>query len=88
MNIPLTPIRFLRYAREQFPNKLAVVCGNNRFTYKQFADRSARLATPSGPVLSLQQRSLADCEIRHRQYWQLNNGAIAAYFQPFSEYLG
>jgi len=44
MNIPLTPIRFLRYAREQFPNKLAVVCGNNRFTYKQFADRSARLA--------------------------------------------
>ena len=44
MNIPLTPIRFLRYAREQFPNKLAVVCGNDRFTYQQFADRTARLA--------------------------------------------
>ena len=44
MNIPLTPIRFLRYAREQFPNKTGVVCGTERFTYAQFADRSARLA--------------------------------------------
>jgi fatty-acyl-CoA synthase len=44
MNIPLTPIRFLRYAREQFPNNLAVICGGNRFTYAEFAERSARLA--------------------------------------------
>jgi fatty-acyl-CoA synthase len=44
MNIPLTPIRFLRYAREQFPGKTAVVCGNERFAYAQFADRSALLA--------------------------------------------
>ncbi len=44
MNIPLTPIRFLRYAREQFPNKVGVVCGTERFTYAQFAGRSARLA--------------------------------------------
>jgi len=44
MNIPLTPIRFLRYAREQFPNKVGVVCGEQRFTYAQFADRAARLA--------------------------------------------
>ena len=44
MNIPLTPIRFLRYAREQFPNKIGVVCGGERFTYAQFANRSARLA--------------------------------------------
>jgi len=44
MNIPLTPIRFLRYAREQFSSKTAVICGNERFTYAQFADRSARLA--------------------------------------------
>ncbi len=44
MNIPLTPIRFLRYAALQFPRKLAVVCGDQRLTYDQFADRVARLA--------------------------------------------
>ena len=44
MNLPLTPIRFLRYAEEQFPHKIAVVCGDQRFTYAQFADRVARLA--------------------------------------------
>src|SRR5713226_3027013 len=44
MNIPLTPIRFLRYAAEQYPDKLAVVCDDNRFTYAQFADRASRLA--------------------------------------------
>ncbi|MGB2835243.1 MAG: AMP-binding protein, partial [Candidatus Sulfotelmatobacter sp.] len=44
MNIPLTPVRFLRYAEQQFPNKTAVVCQNERFTYAQFADRVARLA--------------------------------------------
>ncbi|MGA2359599.1 MAG: long-chain-fatty-acid--CoA ligase [Terriglobales bacterium] len=44
MKIPLTPLRFLRYAREQFPNKVGVVCGEQRFTYAQFAQRSGRLA--------------------------------------------
>src|SRR5271156_1668373 len=44
MKIPLTPIRFLRYAREQYPDKLAVVCGEERFTYAQFAERVSRLA--------------------------------------------
>lgn len=44
MKIPLTPIRFLRYAREQFPDKIGVVCGEHRFTYAQFAERAARLA--------------------------------------------
>src|SRR6202042_1422205 len=44
MNIPLTPIRFLRYAEQQFPGKTAVVCGNLRFTYAQFAERASRLA--------------------------------------------
>jgi fatty-acyl-CoA synthase len=44
MNIPLTPIRFLRYAREQFPDKVGVVCGAERFTYAQFANRCACLA--------------------------------------------
>ena len=44
MNIPLTPVRFLRYAERQFPDKTAVVCGALRFTYAQFAERTMRLA--------------------------------------------
>src|SRR5215471_15020415 len=44
MNIPLTPIRFLRYASQQYPGKTAVVCGDQRITYAQFADRAARLS--------------------------------------------
>lgn len=44
MKLPLTPIRFLRYAREQFPQKVGVICGDEYFTYAQFADRAARLA--------------------------------------------
>jgi len=44
MNIPLTPIRFLRYAEQQFPGKTAVVCGEHRFTYAEFAERASRLA--------------------------------------------
>ncbi|HEU5401256.1 MAG TPA: fatty acid--CoA ligase [Terriglobales bacterium] len=44
MNIPLTPIRFLRYAEQQFPKKVGVVCGDRRFTYAEFADRVSRLA--------------------------------------------
>jgi fatty-acyl-CoA synthase len=44
LNVPLTPIRFLRYAGEQFAGDLAIVCGDQRFSYAQFADRAARLA--------------------------------------------
>lgn len=44
MNVPLTPIRFLRYAEAQYPRKTAVVCGAERFTYAEFAERAARLA--------------------------------------------
>jgi fatty-acyl-CoA synthase len=44
MNIPLTPIRFLRYAEQQYPCKTAVVCGNERLTYSQFTERVSRLA--------------------------------------------
>src|SRR5215831_2821607 len=44
MNIPLTPVRFLRYSELQFPNKTAVVCKEERFTYAQFGHRAARLA--------------------------------------------
>ena len=44
MNVPLTPVRFLRYAEQQFPAKTAVVCGRERFTYSQFSERVGRLA--------------------------------------------
>src|SRR5215470_12327892 len=44
MNIPLTPIRFLRYAEQQHGPRTAIVCGAERFTYAQFADRARRLA--------------------------------------------
>jgi fatty-acyl-CoA synthase len=44
MNIPLTPLRFLRYAEQQFPRRIAVVCNHDSFTYTQFADRARRLA--------------------------------------------
>src|ERR1700745_48198 len=44
MNIPLTPVRFLRYAEQQYPGKTAVVCGDHRFTYAQFGERASRLA--------------------------------------------
>jgi fatty-acyl-CoA synthase len=44
MNVPLTPIRFLRYAEQQHPRSTAIVCGKERFTYAQFAERVSRLA--------------------------------------------
>jgi len=43
MNIPLTPLRFLRYAEQQYPARTAVVCDQHRYNYAQFADRAARL---------------------------------------------
>jgi fatty-acyl-CoA synthase len=44
VNVPLTPLRCLRYAEQQFPTKTAIVCGTQRFSYAQFGDRAARLA--------------------------------------------
>jgi len=44
MNISLTPLRFLRYAEQQYPCRTAVVCNQENFTYRQFADRARRLA--------------------------------------------
>ena len=40
---PLTPLRCLRYAEQQFSYRTAIVCGNDRFSYGQFAERSALL---------------------------------------------
>jgi fatty-acyl-CoA synthase len=44
MNIPLTPLRFLRYAQAQFPRRTGVVCGDHRFTWAQFSARVSHLA--------------------------------------------
>src|ERR1700737_3062511 len=44
MNLPLTPVRFLRYAEQQFPHKTAVGCQDLRFSYVEFGDRVGRLA--------------------------------------------
>src|SRR3984893_10315840 len=44
MNIPLTPLRFLRYAERQYPKRTAVVCKEKRYNYKEFAERTRRLA--------------------------------------------
>ncbi len=44
MNIPLTPLRFLHHAERQYAARTAIVSRGERFTYAQFADRSARLA--------------------------------------------
>ncbi|HUG43611.1 MAG TPA: long-chain-fatty-acid--CoA ligase [Acidobacteriota bacterium] len=44
MKLPLTPIRFLQCADRQFPQKTAVIDGDRRFTYSQFAERCRRLA--------------------------------------------
>ena len=44
MNIPLTPLRFLRYAEQQYPGRTAVVCNHERFNYADFAERARRLA--------------------------------------------
>ena len=43
MIVPLTPLRCLRHAAEQFPGNTAVVCDQRRFTYQQFAERAGRL---------------------------------------------
>src|ERR1051326_2274214 len=50
MIIPLTPLRFLRYSSREYPARTAVVCGEQRVTYAQFSDRTARQA---GALLSL-----------------------------------
>ncbi len=41
---PLSPLRFLERSAEVFPTKLAIVCGERRFTYREFADETTRIA--------------------------------------------
>jgi len=42
---PLTPVDFLRRAAEVYPGKTAVIDGDRRFTYLEFAQRCSRLAS-------------------------------------------
>ena len=41
---PLTPLRFLERSAAVFPDKLAIVCGERRYTYREFADEVTRVA--------------------------------------------
>jgi fatty-acyl-CoA synthase len=45
MKVPLTPIRCLLWAAEQYGSKVGVVDGERRLTYTQVLDRASRLAT-------------------------------------------
>ena len=42
MNVPLTPLRFLDRARVQFGDKIGVIDGDSRWTYRQYADGIVR----------------------------------------------
>ncbi len=44
MKVPLTPIRCLLWAAEQYGGKVGVVDGDQRLTYAQVLDRASRLA--------------------------------------------
>jgi fatty-acyl-CoA synthase len=44
MHVPMTPIRCLYRGADLYPNKTAVVSGDRRFTYAEFAERCERLA--------------------------------------------
>ncbi len=41
---PLSPLRFLARSAEVFPDKLAIVSGDRRYTYAEFADEATRVA--------------------------------------------
>ena len=43
--VALTPLSFLNRARDVFPDKLAVVYGDHRVTYRQYHERCTRLAS-------------------------------------------
>jgi fatty-acyl-CoA synthase len=45
MFVPLTPVRCLHRAVDLFPNKIGVVSGDRQFTYREFGERSERLAS-------------------------------------------
>ena len=44
MLLPLTPVRLKRHAGQLFGRKVGVVCGDDRFTYREFNERADRLS--------------------------------------------
>ncbi|PYV38673.1 MAG: hypothetical protein DMG06_25125 [Acidobacteria bacterium] len=44
MIVPLTPLDFCRRAVHLYPNKVGIVDGQQRFTYRRFSERAYRLA--------------------------------------------
>ena len=42
---PLTPLTFLEWAETVYPDKVAVIHGHTEYTYREFAQRSRRLAS-------------------------------------------
>src|SRR5581483_6646531 len=44
MNLSLTPVRFKQHAARVYGDKIGVVCGDQRFTYKQYSDRANQLS--------------------------------------------
>lgn len=44
MNLSLTPIRFKERAEREYANKIGIVCGETRLTYKEFGQRANRLS--------------------------------------------
>ena len=44
MQLPLTPVRLKRHAAKVFGRKVGVVCGEDRFTYREFDERADRLS--------------------------------------------
>ena len=48
MNLPLTPIRFLLWAANEYGSKIGVVDGERRLTYSELLERSSRLAAALG----------------------------------------
>lgn len=45
MKVPLTPLRCLHRALDLYGSKEAIVCGTDRFTYRQFGERCQKLAS-------------------------------------------
>jgi fatty-acyl-CoA synthase len=44
-HVPLTPVSFLTRSARIYPNRIAVIHGERRFTYAQFLERARRLAS-------------------------------------------
>ena len=44
MNLGLTPVRFKRRAETEFSNKIGIVCGDIRLTYREYGRRANQLS--------------------------------------------